>query len=96
VRKIDGKFHVDGDTIIKTASGETVPDSEPLFLLRGRDRLVVPLLHHYRYLCVLDGCNDYQLDKLDEQIRSFISWSESNQGKMKQPGITRGLAYKRG
>lgn len=66
----------------------------PCFLLRARDYLVIPLLEHYRSLCVLDGCNDYQLALLDKQISDFKKWSKANPNEMKQLGITRGLPYR--
>lgn len=95
-RRIDGKFHIDFNfrEIFKTSSSEVVPRNEPLFLFRARDYLAVPLLEHYRKMCELDGCTDYQLRLLDEQIADFKRFAENNPNKMKQPGITRGAVYK--
>ena len=47
MRKIDSKFHVDGDKIVKTTNDEVLPEDEPLFLVRARDRLAMSLLVHY-------------------------------------------------
>jgi len=92
-RRIDRKFHVDTNLqIVKTSSGETVPENEPLFLLRGRDYLAVALLSHYRQLSILDGCNDYHLQGLDAVIEEFSRFAETN--PTKQPGITRGQPWK--
>lgn len=90
-RIIDGKFHVEGSKIIKTASGEVVPEDEALLLVRGRDRLAVPMLYEYRKLCQLDGCNDYQLGKVNEIIARFEEYARTH--PTKQPGVTRGAVW---
>ena len=93
LRRIDPKFHIDEEgRIVKTSSGEVVPEDEPLHLFRGRDRLALATLNHYRYLCVLDGCNDYQLGLLDENIQRFADYA-SDPSRMKQPGVTKGAAW---
>jgi hypothetical protein len=91
MRKLDGKFHIEGEAIVKTSSGEVLPEDEPLFFLRGRDRLALAALTHYRVLCVLDGCNDYQLAGIDERIAAFEEYAALR--PTKQPGVTRGAAW---
>lgn len=87
--RIDEKHHIEFHKIVKTTNGQPLPDDEPRILFRGRDRLALPLLRHYRELCVADGCNDYQLESLDRMIAEFEEFAE-NSPTMKQPGITRG------
>lgn len=48
------------------------------------------MLEYYRQLCIVDGCNDFQLDSLDEMLTKFKDFA-SKSPTMKQPGITRGL-----
>lgn len=91
MREIDSKFSVDGDRIVKTSNGEVLPEDEPLFLLRARDHLALPLLLMYELLSQVDGCNDYHMGKLSETIGNFRSFAEKQPGRMKQPSITRGL-----
>jgi hypothetical protein len=91
-RLIDGKFHVAGSQIIKTSSGEVIPEDEPLVLMRGRDRLMVATLLYYRKLCVLYGCNDYQLGLVDQLVDRFTAYA-SDPRRMKQPGVTRGAVW---
>jgi hypothetical protein len=91
MRRIDEKFSVDGDKIIKTETGEVVPETEPTILYRGRDRLALPMLRFYRQLCIDDGATDYQLESMDRMIKSFEEYAENN--PVKQPGITRGLPW---
>lgn len=91
MRRIDLKHHVDGDQIIKTGNGQPIPEEEPLVLFRARDYLVVRLLEHYRKLCEVDGCNEFQLEGVDELIDRFSRFAVEHPERMKQPGITRGL-----
>jgi len=95
-RVIDGKFHAEVRdsrvVIVKTSSGEIVPEDEPLWLTRGRDRLMLPTQEHYKKLCIADGCNDFQLGLLDKVIEKFAAYA-SDPSRMKQPGITRGAAW---
>lgn len=95
-RIIDGKFRAevrDGRVVIvKSSSGEIVPDDEPLILQRGRDRLMVAMLNYYRKLSQLDGCNDYHMAGVDRVIARFTAYA-SDPSRMKQPGITRGAAW---
>ncbi len=91
MRRIDDKHHLDGERIIKTGNGGVIDlDIEPVMLFRGRDRLALPMIQHYRALCVADGVTDYQLEGVDDMIRRFAEFAASSP-TMKQPGITRGL-----
>jgi hypothetical protein len=76
--------------IVKTSNGERVPDDEPLFLLRARDRLAIPLLRHFRELCRADGCTTYMLGLCDLTIAQFERFAAEHPEQMKQPGVTRG------
>lgn len=92
VRKIDLKHHIDEKgQLVKTSNGTVIDESEPTILFRGRDWLCLPLLMHYRELCVKDGCNEHQLEQIDGMIDRFKKFAEENPAVMKQPGITRGL-----
>lgn len=91
MRQLDGKFHIENDQIIKTSNGDVIPEDEPVFLLRARDYLALPMLQHYCLLCVKDGCSDYQMRGLRERLLQFEKFAAANPEKMKQPGITRGL-----
>lgn len=92
VRKIDLKHHVDENgQIVKSSNNTVIAETEPLILFRARDRLALPLLQHYKQLCIEDNCNDYQLSQIDELIGRFERFAEANPDVMKQPGVTRGL-----
>lgn len=91
MRKIDNKFHIENEQIIKTSNGETIPDDEPLFLLRGRDYLAMALLKEYEKLCIADGCTKYQVELLSKGMLDFWNFRLAHPERMKQPGITKGL-----
>jgi hypothetical protein len=93
MRMIDGKFHVKGSKIIKTSSGEVVPEDEPLMLFRARDHLALSLLVYYRRLSELDGCTDYHMAGVDARIAKFVQFANDHPERMKQPGITRGMPF---
>lgn len=91
IHRINAHFHIDeGYRLIKSSNGEAVPKDEPICILRGRDKLVVPLLEIYRILCVLDNCTDWFLVRCDSMLMEFKSFARNHPEKMKQPGITKG------
>ena len=90
MKKITKKFHVENDQIVKTTNGEILKENEPLYLLRARDHLALPLLETYYKMCISDGCTDYMLNDLKEIITDFRKFKENNPQIMKQPGITMG------
>lgn len=89
MKRIDNKHHLEGEQIVKTGNGQPIPDDEPVILFRGRDKLALPMLLHYRQLCADDGCTDFQLTSMDDMIRRFKAFSAQSP-TMKQPGCTRG------
>jgi hypothetical protein len=86
----DGKFKIEGSQIIKISNGEPIPEDEPIFILRARDRLALALLEHYRSLSEMDGCNEYHMKALDRSIFRFERFREDHPERMKQPSLTRG------
>lgn len=89
MKRLDNKHHLEGEQIIKTGNGQPIPDDEPVILFRGRDRLALPMLRHYRELCVQDGCTDFQLASMDDMIQRFERFA-ADSPTMKQPGCTLG------
>jgi hypothetical protein len=90
MKKLDNKFSINGETIVKTSNGEPIPHDEPVFLIRARDRLAIPLLRMYWLLSEVDGCNDYHFAALKASIEQFQEFAAKNPFRMKQPSITRG------
>lgn len=90
MRAIDGKFAIDGDEIVKISNGDKIPHDEPVIVLRARDHISLYALRAYRAMCIVDKCNDYQMNGIDEVIAKFEEFKKKNPERMKQPGITRG------
>lgn len=90
MRRIDSKYHVDNDKLVKTSNGQPIPSDEPTFLFRGRDRLALPMLRHYKTICEQDGCLPEHMEALRGMIQEFEFFEIYNPDKMKQPGSTRG------
>jgi hypothetical protein len=90
MRRLDGKFSIDGDEIIKTSNGEKIPHDEPTFLIRGRDWLALKGLRAYRQISIQDQCNDFHIGGIDDAIEAFEEFARAYPERMKQPGITRG------
>ena len=89
-RDLDGKFELRDDQIVKKSNGEPIPDDEPVFILRARDRLALRLLCEYRAMSERDGCNDYHFGILDKTIARFADFRVQHPERMKQPSVTRG------
>lgn len=90
MRKIDNKFHVEGDQIVKTTNGEVLPEDEPLFLIRARDHLALKLLGEYAKLSEQDGCTEYHMAGISNALAAFMQFRVDHPERMKQPGITMG------
>jgi hypothetical protein len=90
-RNIDGKFAINSEgQIFKKSNGEILPEDEPLFLLRARDYLALPLLKHYLTLSVDDNCTAYHISGLLDIVNQFEEFAVEHADRMKQPGCTRG------
>ncbi len=88
--RLDNKHHLEGEKVVKTGNGVPIDlEAEPVILFRGRDKLALPMLRHYRELCIADGCTDYQMQSMDDMIRRFEEFAQQS-STMKQPGCTLG------
>jgi len=87
---ITDRWRFEGGKIIKVSNGQPIPDDEPVFILRGRDRLAIETLLYYRSAAIGDGCTDYLLDSVSNMIKEFEKFAAEQPNKMKQPGVTRG------
>ena len=87
---IDGKYHIEGEQIVKTGNGEPVPEDEPLILFRARDTHALATLDYYRDACVAASCTQHQLDAIDAVRVKFLAFRSRNPTRMKEPGSTLG------
>ena|SRR5581483_7043240 len=92
---IDPKYGIeirDGKPVlVKTKTGEPIPEDEPLILFRGRDQNALHgALTPYEKRCEADGCTDFHLEGIRNRINAFLDFKCDFPERMKQPGITRG------
>lgn len=94
MKVIDPKYAIEirnGDpVIVKAATGEAIPDDEPLILFRSRDRHARRMLHYYRDLCCQDACTEFHMRGITTRIEAFEKFAEEHPERMKQPGVTMG------
>ena len=67
--------------LVNRASGETIPDDEPVFILRARDRWAIDALLHYQGLC---EDRDHRV-AVERIIEEFDRFADENSGRMKEP-----------
>jgi hypothetical protein len=86
MKTLDRNHNIVEDQVIDLSTGNPVPSDEPVILLRGNNRLIIPLLRHYRELCVQDGCSEEQLKAIDGAIPPFTQFMNDHRDRMRQPG----------
>ena len=82
--KQEPKYRAEAGRIINRASGEAIPDDEPVFILRARDATAVAtLLHYYQghRLCQ----NDQHADAVLQRLRDFQQFQREHPERMKYP-----------
>jgi len=87
------KFKIKGDQLVKRETDEPIPDDEPIFILRARDRLAVTLLRFYEVLCEEGDATEYQKTKLVSTIMNFRDFARRHPEMMKFPGSTSGKPF---
>lgn len=76
---------VDG-RVVNRASGETIPEDEPVFVLRGRDIHAVALLETYADLINASFTgNAEHLEAVQARIRQFEQFCAEHPDRMKEP-----------
>jgi hypothetical protein len=76
------KYTVDADgRIVNRASGEAIPDDEPVFIFRARDWFALAALHHYVDLC---GITSHRR-AVEVRIQDFARFKMAHPERMKEP-----------
>ena len=66
-------------------SGEAIPDDEPVFLLRARDRNAAATLKAYLLLIIQDGCDKEHQTAVGLRIHQFEDFAHFHAKRMKKP-----------
>ena len=86
----DRKFDFSTGKLVNRASGEPIPDDEPVFILRARDRHALAAIQFYKELVEVD----HHAQAIQETIEAFEQFAAEHPDRMKEPGITRAFNLK--
>lgn len=75
------KYDVRGDRVINRATGEAIPDDEPIFIIRAKDVNAVEALNCYAQIC---GWDTLQFDAVKKRIEDFKCFRDAYPERMKQ------------
>lgn len=62
-----------------------IPDDEPVFIFRARDRNVIPVLDAYRDICAESGSPEFHLEMIKRNRDLIQAWQEANPGRVRVP-----------
>jgi len=62
-----------------------IPEDEPIFILRGQDKITMGALDAYFTYAQMVGCDEKFINSLEEHISSIARWQHENLGKLKIP-----------
>lgn len=75
------KYGIENGKIVNRQSGDVIPEDEPIFLLRARDRHAIFALTKY-----LQACEDAsQREAVWFRINQFVDWAQRHPDRMKEP-----------
>lgn len=87
----EGLFYLDqAGNLVKRTNGEKIPIEEPVFVIRGRDKLALRTLAYYLLLAEKEGCNIYLREAVRIVEGRFMDFATNYEKRMKMPGITEG------
>ena len=62
-----------------------IPEDEPVFLLRAKDRASLQTMIAYKAACLGVGAGTEHIARVDESVREFRRWRAANVRRMKVP-----------
>jgi len=90
MRKVNDMFHIENEQLVKTSNNQPIPDDEPVFIIRGRDKLALGIIGYYLGLSESLGSPKQRIEELNNVLVKFQNYANINTEKMKVPGITLG------
>lgn len=75
------KYGIRGRRLCNRISGDKIPDDEPVFVFRAKDRKAVAALHVYAGVCD----DPEHIAAVKQRIRDFTAFAVEHPMKMKQP-----------
>lgn len=89
------KYTIINGHVVNRATGVIIQNSEPLFILRGKDQLGLETLDHYYRLTVHGGCDERHGIAIKERIAAFSNFKLSNPGRMQSPSTSADVEARR-
>lgn len=82
-----GEHGCDVDALFEAFDGEEFrfPEDEPMFVMRGQDRLALGTLRKYQELAEAHECDQDHLNTIEQTLRQFEHFRVSNPDKIKKP-----------
>lgn len=80
------KYEARDGRIYNRASGEAIPDDEPVFIFRARDKMAIKALEGYLQALAATEPKNYQhIQAVCERIVHFSDFKTNNFHRMKMP-----------
>lgn len=79
--KQDPKYDIIDGRIVNRHTGEAIPDDEPIFIFRARDKRAVPALLEYADLCRDPG----HVAAIQKRVKHFRAFASRHPERMKLP-----------
>lgn len=80
------KYDVRGGSIINRATGEAIPDDEPIFIFRAKDRTAAHMLRLY----VVECENAEHRQAILRRVWDFEQFARNHPDRMKEPDTSHG------
>lgn len=84
----DPKYAVVDGQFVNRASGEAIPEDEPVFIFRARDWHAEQIIHAYAGLCT----DPQHIEIVLECARNFQDFKNDHPDRMKEPDTVRSSA----
>ena len=80
----DPKYDIEDGRLINAATGEPIPDDEPVFIMRAKDRRAAVTLSNYRARCK----DDQHVAAVGKRVFEFDDYAKRHPELMKEPDTT--------
>jgi len=81
----DPKYYPMKGRIYNQQSDEVIPDDEPCFIIRARDKKALVTLKAYFLFCAEEGGDPTHLKAISNRIEEFEKFEKENPERMKEP-----------
>lgn len=75
------KYVIENGRLVNRQSGETIPDDEPVFILRARDKNAAAILRAYASSCI----DPAHREAANLRAAQFANWATLHSDRMREP-----------